>query len=256
MLFLRSLAYNIFGFGSITIGAVIVLVTFWAPQRFHWWVCVNWCRLAVWGGRVFCGIRVNLEGTENIPDEPCLIMLKHTSTFETFWHVTVFPQTAWVVKREMMFMPFVGWAVKLALDPIAIDRGAGARAVKQVIEQGKEKFARGIWVSVFPEGTRMPPGETRKYGISGAALAREASVKVLPVAHNAGDIWTRRSFTKRPGTITVRIGPLIDSEGLSPKELNLEAQKWIETQMHEISSVYREKYREPHADYAEDDNNE
>ena len=252
MLFIRSLLYNVFGFASITVGAIIVLVTFWAPQRFHWWVCVKWCELAVWMARFFCGIRVDIEGRDNIPEGPCVIMLKHTSTFETFWHVTQFPRTAWVVKREMMWMPFIGWAIKLALDPIAIDRSAGASAVRQVIRQGQEKLNRGIWVSVFPEGTRMHPGETRKYGISGAALANEAAVDIVPVAHNAGDVWTRRSFTKRPGTIKVRIGPPINSRAQPPRETNLRVQKWIETQMYEISAVYRDKSRQPLADYAEE----
>lgn len=241
MLFLRSLLYNVFGFTTITIGAIIVFATFWAPQRFHWWICVNWCRLAVWGANFFCGINVQVEGRENIPDEPCVIMLKHTSTFEAFWHVTLFPQTAWVVKREMMWMPIIGWAISLVLDPIAINRSSGGPAVKQVIRQGKEKLARGIWVSVFPEGTRMPPGETRRYGVSGAALAREANVKILPVAHNAGDLWRRRSFKKYPGTITVRIGELIDPGDRSPKENNLIVQSWIEEQMHDISRVYKAK---------------
>lgn len=248
MLFLRSLFYNLLGWVSIATGATIVLVTFWAPQRFHWWVCVTWCRFATWSARVVCGINVVVEGRENIPDEPCVIMLKHTSTFETFWHVTLFPQTAWVVKREMMWMPIIGWAISMALDPIAIDRSSGASAIKQVLEQGKEKLQRGIWVSIFPEGTRMPPGETRKYGVSGAMLAREASVKVLPVAHNAGDLWTRRSFTKYPGTITVRVGELIDTADRVPKQTNLVVQQWIETQMHDISRVYKEKYVQPSPD--------
>ncbi len=248
ILFLRSLSFNLFGWITILLGATVVLLTFWAPQRFHWWVCLSWCRFATWSVDFFCGINVAVEGRENIPDEPCLIMLKHTSTFETFWHVTIFPQTAWVVKREMMWIPLIGWAINLALDPIAINRESGRSAIKQVIEQGKEKFARGIWVSVFPEGTRMPPGETRRYGSSGAALARDAGVKILPIAHNAGDLWQRRSFIKRPGTVRVRIGPLIDPAERPPKEVNLIAQEWIETQMHEISWAYKEKYAQPSPD--------
>lgn len=248
MLFIRSLLFNLVGWVSIFLFACVLILTFWAPHRFHWWLCVTWCRFASWSVDRICGLRVAVEGRENIPDEPCLIMLKHTSTFETFWHVTLFPQTVWVVKRELLWIPFIGWAIYLALDPIAINRNSGRSAIKQVIEQGKEKLARGIWVSVFPEGTRMPPGETRKYGSSGAALAREAGVKILPVAHNAGDLWQRRSFTKRPGTITVRIGPLIDPAGLPPKETNVIVQTWIETQMHEISPAYKDKYAQPSAD--------
>ncbi len=248
MLFFRSLLFNIFGWASIIFGATVVLVTFWAPRRFHWWVCVSWCRFASWSVKVLCGIRVEVEGRENIPKEPSLILLKHTSTFETFWHVTLFPRTVWVVKRELLWIPIIGWAIYLALDPIAIDRSSGGSAIKQVIQQGKEKLASGIWVSVFPEGTRMPPGETRKYGVSGAMLARDAGVKIVPVAHNAGDLWTRRSFTKYPGTIRVRIGPPIDPADRPPKETNLIVQRWIETQMHDISRVYKDKYVQPSPD--------
>ena len=241
MLFLRSLAYNIFGFSSIIVAATIVLVTFWAPYRFHWFMTINWCRLAVWSAGFFCGIKTVVEGEENLPDEASVILIKHTSTLETLWQVTYFPQTAWVLKREILYAPIFGWAIGLALKPIAIDRKAGGSAVKQVIEQGTQTLKEGIWVTIFPEGTRMPPGETRKYGISGAALAREAAAPIVPVAHNAGDIWTRLSFTKRPGTVRFVIGPPIDPTKQSPKETNLLVQEWIENKMNEISRVYQEK---------------
>ena len=248
MLLLRSLVFTFVGFGSVIIAAIVLLLTFWAPQRFHSWLCVTWCRFAVWVAGPICGIRVEIEGRENIPDEPCVVMLKHTSTFETYWHVTLFPKTVWVLKKEMMSFPFIGWAISLALDPIAIDRSSGASAVKQVIRQGTEKLANGTWVSIFPEGTRMPPGETRKYGISGAALAREANVKILPVAHNADDRWGKVSFVKSTGVVRVRVGPLIDPAGLPPKETNLIVQEWIESQMHEISDAYKEKHVQPPPD--------
>ena len=248
MLLIRSLLFTIVAFGSVFISATVLLLTFWAPQRFHSWLCLTWCRFAVWIAKPICGIRVEIEGRENIPDEPCVVMLKHTSTYETYWHVTLFPKTVWVLKKEMMSFPLIGWAISLALNPIAIDRSSGASAVKQVIRQGKEKLASGIWVSIFPEGTRMPPGETRLYGISGAALARDANVKILPVAHNAGDLWGKLSFVKRSGIVRVRVGPLIDPTGLAPKETNLIVQQWIETQMHEISDVYKEKYVQPSPD--------
>lgn len=240
MLVLRALLFNIFGYGTIMVLAAVVLITFWAPRSFHWWICLTWCRMAVWSLRVFCGIDIVIEGRENIPDEPSVIMIKHTSTFETFWHVTAFPRTSWVLKREMLWVPVMGWAISLALHPIGIDRSAGGRAVKQVIQQGKERLARGVWVTIFPEGTRVPPGETRKYGISGAALARDAGVRIVPVAHNAGDLWPRKSFIKRPGTVRVRIGPTINAAGRPPKETNLIVQDWIEAQMQEISCAYQE----------------
>jgi len=241
MLFLRSLLFTSFLFLSAMVAGAVALLTFWAPFRWHWWMTVSWCRLSVWAGEFFCGMKVEVEGQENIPDEPGVIMIKHTTALETYWHVTVFPRTAWVIKRELLWLPFFGWTLAMLLDPIAINRSSGKSAVKQVIEKGKQKLSQGVWVTVFPEGTRMPPGETRKYGISGAALAREAGAKVVPVAHNAGDLWLRRGFTKRPGTVRFVIGPPIDGSAQSPKETNQLVQTWIEDKMHEISRVYADK---------------
>jgi len=239
VLALRSLAFNVFGFGSVVLFAIVLLLCFWAPYRFHWFMCVTWCRLAVWAAKFFCGIHVVVEGEENVPDRPSVVMIKHTSTLETLWQVTYFPQTTWVLKREILYAPFFGWAIGLALKPIAIDRGAGGAAVRQVIRQGREKLAQGIWVTIFPEGTRMAPGQTRKYGVSGAALACDTGVPVVPVAHNAGDLWQRRSFTKKPGTVRFVIGPTIDPAGLEPRQVNEKAQAWVEATMHEISAVYQ-----------------
>jgi 1-acyl-sn-glycerol-3-phosphate acyltransferase len=152
----------------------------------------------------------------------------------------MFPKTAWVVKRELLWVPVVGWAIGLVLNPIAINRSKGRSAVKQVIEKGKQRLAEGTWVTIFPEGTRVPYGETRKYGISGAALAQGAGVKIVPVAHNAGDFWRRHEFfSMRPGTVRFCIGEPIDASGQSPKETNLIVQEWIEAKMGEISAAYK-----------------
>ena len=239
MLLIRSLLFIVFGATTVFIGAVLVLITFWAPKSVHWAITLGYCRLAVWAGRFFCGLDPQVEGLENLPDEPCVIMIKHTSTLETYWHVTVFPKTAWVIKREILYVPFLGWAMQLMLDPIFIDRSSGRSAVKQVIAEGKKKLSEGIWVTIFPEGTRMPPGETRKYGVSGAALARDAGCKIIPVAHNAGDYWGRRSIVKRPGAVRFVIGPPIDAGVRDPKETNLIVQDWIESKMREISVLYQ-----------------
>ena len=241
MLIIRSLLFTAFLFLTAIFSGFVVLVTFWAPDRWKWWLTVSWCRLSVWAGEFFCGMNVVVEGRENIPDEPSVLMIKHTTALETYWQVTAFPKTAWVIKRELLWIPFFGWAIALALDPIAINRGKGRRAVKEVIAKGKARLDDGTWVTVFPEGTRVPPGETRKYGISGAALAEAAGVKIVPVAHNAGDLWVRRGFTKRPGTVRFVIGPPIDASTQSPKETNLIVQDWIESTMNEISTVYQQK---------------
>ncbi len=228
-----------FGFGSVSVAGLLVILLFWMPARWKRAYLVNYCRLVVRAGDVLCGMKVVVEGRENIPDEASVIMIKHTSTLETYGHVPIFPATSWVVKRELLWVPFVGWAIALLFRPIAINRSAGRSAVKQVIEQGKERLASGTWVTIYPEGTRVQPGETRKYGISGAALAEKAGVKIVPVAHNAGDMWRRREFTKRPGTVRFVIGPPIDASGRPPKETNLMVQEWMENTMREISSAYK-----------------
>lgn len=234
----RSLVFLSFGFGSVAVAGVLIILLFWMPAAWKRAYLVNYCKLVVWAGDFFCGMKFVVEGRENIPDEPSVIMIKHTSTLETYGHVPVFPPTAWVVKRELLWTPFVGWAIALLFKPIAINRGAGRTAVKQVIDQGMERLASGTWVTIYPEGTRTQPGETRKYGISGAALAEKAGVKIVPVAHNAGDLWRRREFTKRAGTVRFVIGPPIDATTQSPKETNAIVRDWIETKMREISTAY------------------
>ena len=236
---LRSLLFLTFGLVSICLFATFALLVFWAPRSFLWGIVVTYCRLTLWAGDFFCGMKVVVEGAENLPDRPSVIMIKHTTTLETYGHVPMFPRTAWVLKREIIWMPVFGWVIGLLFRPIAIRRSARSAAVRQVIEQGKQKLAEGTWVTIFPEGTRMPPGETRRYGVSGAALAKEANVPIVPVAHNAGDLWRRREFTKRPGTVRFVIGPPISAQGRSPRDTNLIVQDWIEGKMREISSAYR-----------------
>lgn len=237
----RSLLFLTFGFTTACLFATLALLTFWAPQAWLWGIVVAYCRLTIWAGEFFCGMKVVVEGEENIPDEPSVIMIKHSTALETYGHVPFFPRTSWVVKRELIWAPIFGWAMGLVFRPIAIKRSAGTSAVKQVIRQGKERLAKGLWVTIFPEGTRVQPGESRKYGVSGAALAKEANVLIVPVAHNAGDLWRRLEFTKRPGTVRFCIGPPISAQGRPPRETNLVVQNWVETKMLEISSVYQDK---------------
>ncbi len=238
---IRSAVFLFFAFTSGVLFAAVTLLLFWAPRDFLWGFVLHYCRLTVWAGDFFCGLAVVVEGQENLPDSPSVIMIKHSSALETYGHVPFFPRSTWVLKKEIFWIPVFGWALKLLFKPIAIDRKSGATAVKQVIRQGKEKLAAGVWVTVFPEGTRMAPGETRKYGVSGAALAQEAGVKIVPVAHNAADFWQRRELRKRPGTIRFCIGPPIDASVLPPRETNLVVQEWIENKMCEISAGYQNR---------------
>jgi len=237
---LRSILFIVFVFVSGLLTGFTALLFFYAPRDFLWGLVINFCRLALWAGDFFCGLKIVVEGQKNLPDMASVIMIKHSSAFETYGHVPFFPRSTWVCKRSMLWIPFVGWALKFVFRPIAIDRNAGGRAVKQIIEQGQKKLKEGTWVTIFPEGTRMPPGETRRYGISGAALAKAAGVSIVPVAHNAADFWQRREITKRSGIVRFCIGPPIDASTQSPEETNLLVQSWIETKMHEISSGYQE----------------
>ncbi len=154
-------------------------------------------------------------------------LLKHSSSWETFAQVVLVPAHVWVLKRELMWVPFLGWALWL-MRAIAVDRGAGGAAVRSVRVQGKKRLAEGEWVVIFPEGTRMAPGETRRYGISGALVAAEYDRLIVPIAHDAGYYWPRRGLYKKPGTIRVVIGPPIAAAGRDPREVNAEAQQWIE----------------------------
>ena len=178
--------------------------------------------------RVTCKLDYRVEGLENIPAEPHVAYWKHSSAWETFGQFLVGPPKVIVLKHELMYIPFVGFGLSL-LRSIDVKRGAGTSAVNQVVSQGGSRLAEGLSILIFPEGTRVAAGETRRYGVSGALLASRAGCKVVPVAHDAGYYWPRRGLMKRPGTIRVIVGPPIDAAGREPREINEEAQAWIES---------------------------
>jgi 1-acyl-sn-glycerol-3-phosphate acyltransferase len=239
----RGLLFTIVMFGGAGICGTAILLFFWAPFSVRWLGAVAWAKGSTWAARFFCDLKVTTEGEQNIPDEPCVFLIKHTTAFETFWQISALPPSAWVLKRELLWIPFFGWALSLGMRAIAIDRKSGASAIRQVIQKGQVKLASGVGVCIFPEGTRMPPGETRRYGVSGAALAKEAGCPIVPVAHNAGDFWPRRGLRKEPGTIRFVIGPPISAADRPPKETNVIAQDWIESKMAEISRFYPDNAR-------------
>lgn len=185
--------------------------------------------------RFTCRLDYRIEGLENLPAEPHVAYWKHSSAWETFGQFLVGPPKVIVYKYELSFIPFVGFGLRL-LRSIAVKRGAGATAVNQVVGQGRSRLAEGLSILIFPEGTRVAAGETRKYGVSGALLASRTGCKVVPVAHDAGYYWPRRGLLKRPGTITVMVGPPIEAAGREPREINEEAQAWIESAITHIRS--------------------
>ncbi len=207
------------------------------PLGWHYTYAVTskWAQSMVWLARVLCGVRYEVTGLENIPQnaQPHIILSKHQSAWETMAFQVFFPPQVWVLKRELFKIPFFGWGLYL-LKSIGIDRGNIREALRQVVEQGKERLAIGSWIVVFPEGTRVKPGERGKYQVGGAFLAVQTQTPVIPVAHNAGHLWAKGSFLRYPGTIKVIIGKPIDPKGMKANDLNQQVENWIETQMTQI----------------------
>jgi 1-acyl-sn-glycerol-3-phosphate acyltransferase len=209
--------------------ALLALATFPLPRLTRYRIISGWSRLMVWLARAILGIRWRVEGCEHLPARPAVILAKHQSAWETMAFQLIFPPQVHVLKRELLWIPFFGWGLAL-MSPIAIDRSRGVAAMREIARRGRERLAQGFWVVVFPEGTRVPPGERRPYQLGGAWLAAAAGAPVVPVAHNAGLYWPRNAFIKRPGTVTVRIGPAIDAANRDPKTVNQLAEEWIEAQ--------------------------
>jgi 1-acyl-sn-glycerol-3-phosphate acyltransferase len=195
--------------------------------RLYTQVMLKWVELS-------CGITYEVTGWENVPKFPVVIMSKHQSAWETIFIESSFPSQCWIVKKELLWLPFVGWGL-MAIRAIAIDRTAGSSAREQIVEQGAERLKEGHWVTIFPEGTRVAPGKSGRYGIGGALLATRTGTPILPIAHNAGEYWGRDAFKKKRGTVKVVIGPLIPAAGRDVVSVNNDVQGWIEGQMRVIS---------------------
>ena len=226
--FIRS---SIFLLGMVVSTLIAVPVTFILlavpfPVRFR--LVSNWARFNLWWLHTVCNITPEIEGLENIIDQPAIIMCKHQSAWETLMIQLLFPPQVWILKRELLWIPIYGWGLA-TMKPIAIDRSLGVRSLKQIVRQGLERLNAGLWVVVFPEGTRLAPGVRRKYHPGGAMLAEKSGCPVIPIAHNAGYLWPRHSFLKRPGRIRMVIGPPIQSKGKKAAQIIRETEDWIET---------------------------
>jgi 1-acyl-sn-glycerol-3-phosphate acyltransferase len=234
MLALRSALFLLFQ--AITVVPYGILCLLMAPLPLHvrYRVTTGWPRLVLWAARVICGIRWQVKGWEHLPNGPAVLLSKHQSTWETFFYISYMPkELCFVFKRELLWVPFFGWGIGL-LKMIHIDRSQGRDAFESVVQQGQRKLDEGRWIIMFPEGTRIPRGRRGKYKSGGSRLAIRTAAPVIPMAVNSAACWPKRPWIKRPGLITVSIGPPIASDGLSPEQLSTAVEHWIEAEMRRI----------------------
>lgn len=238
---LRSVLFGLFQLVVTPVYAVLVLLSFWVPPLPRFRFITGWCGIVLLAARWICGIRHQVIGRENIPprDSPHVVVSKHSSTWETLALNFLFPPLAFVAKKELLSIPFFGWAFALA-SPITINRRAGRDAMQQIAEQGRERIASGFWIVVYPEGTRIKAGTRAHYKTGGARLALALGIPIVPVAHNAGYLWPKGVLGKRPGRVTVSIGPPIRIEGKDMQRLTNEVESWIENEVARLGNPLRE----------------
>ncbi len=234
MQFLRSLLFLLGQIITALPYSLVAIAAFPLPPVTRSRLISGWAHFITWWLKITCGITHSVAGLERLPMDPCVILSKHQSAWETIAFQVIFPPQAWVLKRELLWIPFFGWALA-ASQPIAIDRGVGVKALEKVATQGVGRIRDGRYVIVFPEGTRVRAGDKGRYNPGGAMLAIKAGVPVVPVAHNAGEYWPRRGFLKHPGVIRVVVGPPIATTGKRARQITAHAEAWIETTMKEIS---------------------
>ncbi|GMQ97154.1 MAG: lysophospholipid acyltransferase family protein [Gammaproteobacteria bacterium] len=233
MLLLRSLVFYAGLYLLLTVFTFLVLLTFPLKTPARLVLPRLWARIVIAWLRLICGLDHKVEYSGALPKPPYIILAKHQSAWETIALQTILPPFVFVTKRELKWIPIFGWGLAMT-GPISIDRNAGQKALDQVIEQGRERFDEGLCVLVFPEGTRVPVGTKRRYKLGGATLAAATGLPILPIAHNAGLFWPRRSIRKKPGMITIEIGPPIETAGKTVNEINAEAERWIEGRMKDL----------------------
>jgi len=235
---LGSIVFTVYLFLSVVVYGFVVLMC--APFSYEviYRVMIAWVNSVMVVLRTLCRLDYTVEGLENLPSSNTVVLVKHSSAWETLAQLQIFPRQTWVLKRELLWIPVFGWALRM-FKPIAIDRKGGGAAVQQVLEQGRRRLEEGFWVVIFPEGTRVPVGQNRRYGLSGALLAAATGRPVVPVVHNAGYYWPRHGLLKRAGTIRVVIGEPIPTAGVEPRQVNEQVQRWIETQLERLKPQVR-----------------
>jgi 1-acyl-sn-glycerol-3-phosphate acyltransferase len=213
--------------------SVLSLLTFPFQPLTRYRIITAWSRLVVWLASVICGVRYHVLGLERLPPQASIVLAKHQSAWETLAFEVFLPPQVWVLRRSLLRVPFFGWGLAM-MNPIAIDRGAGIQALKQTLAQGRDRLQRGFWIVIFPEGTRMAPGQRGRYHVGGAWLAVRTGAPVVPIAHNAGSLWGKNAFLKYPGLITVSIGAPIEPTGIEPAELSRRVEDWIENELAQL----------------------
>jgi 1-acyl-sn-glycerol-3-phosphate acyltransferase len=232
---LRSIAFALFQLLVTPIYAISVLLLGWLPPVARYRYITGWCASMLWGARWICGIDSRVIGADNVPTSPLIVACKHSSTWETLFLSRFLPPLAYVAKKELLSLPFFGWAFRLA-SPITIDRKAGQDAMVQISAQGRERFAQGFWIILYPEGTRIPVHKRIRYKSGAARLAIEMQVPILPIAHNAGWLWPRGVLGKRAGTITLSVGEPIAPGSMTAAELMLAVETWVENEVRRLGS--------------------
>jgi 1-acyl-sn-glycerol-3-phosphate acyltransferase len=238
MTLIRSLLYQVILVAVVIPYSFMVLCTAPMPRMTRWKIIAGWPQFATWLAKRVLGIDYEVLGREHIPAEPTIILSKHASAWETIAYSSIFPPHVYVLKRELLWLPFLGWGLAL-FSPIAINRANRKHAIRRMIELGRERLAEGFSIMIYPEGTRIPVDKRGRYRPGGAILSVNTGAKVLPVAHNAGLVWPRNSFLKHPGHVTVRIGAPIAPEGLSAEQIMQRVEEWVETETAEL--VRRER---------------
>ena len=227
MLFIRSVFFYIGLIASTILIAPIGIIAFPLDFNKRYYLITRWAVFNLWWLKICCNVRYKIEGKENIPAKPCIVMCKHQSAFETLALQRIFVPQVWILKRELLKIPIYGWGLA-SMQPIAIDRNSTIKSFRQIVDQGHERLKKGFWVIIFPEGTRVAPDKSKKYLPGGGMLSEKSGVEIVPVAHNVGKLWPKNSMIKKPGLIKIIIGPTIKPENKKAKEITKEVESWIE----------------------------
>lgn len=233
MLILRSLLFYIGQIISTILIAPIGIIAFPLDFKKRYYLITRWAVFNLWWLKICCNVTYEIKGKDNIPRKPCIVMSKHQSAFETLALQQIFIPQVWILKKELLQIPIYGWGLA-SMQPIAINRDSTIKSFRQIADQGCERLQKGYWVIIFPEGTRVAPNKKKKYLPGGGMLAEKSGAQVVPVAHNAGRLWPRNSMIKKPGLITIKIGPVIKSENKSAKVITDEVENWIEKEIREL----------------------